>query len=59
VAAYLRRELALEVELTHGKYGEFKVVVDGKVVIDPGAKAIVGILPTRRQVLAAVRERLV
>jgi hypothetical protein len=58
VAADLRRTLGVEVDMTHGRYGEFKVLVDGEVVVDAGALAMLGVLPTRRQVLAAVRERL-
>jgi hypothetical protein len=39
-----------------GRYGVFKVAVDGKTIIDGGAAAFLGILPSRAQVLAAVRE---
>jgi hypothetical protein len=34
VAARLRRELAAEVEMVRGRYGEFKVLVNGKTIID-------------------------
>jgi hypothetical protein len=44
--------------MVHGRYGEFKVLVDGEVVVDAGAVAVLGILPTRRHVLAAVQKRL-
>ncbi len=44
--------------MVHGRYGEFKVLVDGDVVVDAGALAVVGVLPTKRQVRAAVRDRL-
>jgi len=58
VAAKLRRELGIEVEMAHGRYGEFKVMVDGDTVIDGGAAAFLGVLPTRREVVDAVRARL-
>jgi hypothetical protein len=55
VAARLRRELTTEVEMVHGHYGEFKVLVDGKVIVDGGAKVILGIMPSSDSVLEAVR----
>ena len=58
VAARLRRELDIEVNTQRGRYGEFKVVVDGAVVVDAGALAILGVLPRGREVVAAVRARL-
>jgi hypothetical protein len=44
--------------MIHGRYGEFKVLVDGDVVVDAGALAMIGVLPTKRQVRATVRDRL-
>jgi len=58
VAARLRRELQAGVELVRGRYGEFKVLVDGETIIDGGAAAFLGVLPSGRQILAAVRARL-
>lgn len=58
VAARLRRELRSEVEMVRGRYGEFKVLVDGKTVIDGGALAALGVLPSGRKVLEAVRAGL-
>jgi autonomous glycyl radical cofactor GrcA len=58
VAAHLRRVLETEVELVHGHYGEFKVLVDDEVVVDGGAKVVVGIMPSRRTVEDAVRARI-
>jgi hypothetical protein len=58
VAARLRRELKTEVDMVRGRYGEFKVLVDGDVVIDGGALAVLGVLPSGREVLNAVRARL-
>jgi len=58
VAARLRRELQTDVEMVRGHYGEFKVLVDGEAVIDPGALAILGVLPSGRKVVDAVRTHL-
>jgi len=54
----LRRDLNAEVELVGGPYGEFKVVVDGETVVDGGAWAALGILPSGSKVVEAVRARL-
>jgi len=58
VAARLRRELQAEVDMVRGHYGEFKVLVDGDTVIDGGALAALGVLPSGRRILDAVRGRL-
>jgi hypothetical protein len=58
VAARLRRELQPEVELVRGRYGEFKVVVDGDIIIDGGGAAFLGVMPSGKKIVAAVRERL-
>jgi hypothetical protein len=58
VAARLRRDLQSEVEMKHGRYGEFKVLVDGEVVVDGGALAALGVLPSRKTVVEAVRARI-
>ena len=54
----MRRELNAEVELVGGPYGQFKVVIDGETVVDAGAWAALGILPSGRTVVEAVRARL-
>ena len=54
----MRRELGVEVDQVHGKYGEYKVLVDGKTVIDGGALAVLGVLPSGRKVVETVRARL-
>jgi hypothetical protein len=59
VAARLRRDLGVDVDMVRGRYGEFKVLVDEDVVVDGGALAMIGVLPSSRDVLAAVKERLV
>jgi hypothetical protein len=58
VAARLRRELAIEVEMVRGGVGEFKVLLDGETVIAGGPFAAIGILPSGRKVVDAVRARL-
>jgi hypothetical protein len=58
VAARLRRELQIEVETEHGRYGEYKIFVDGDLVIDGGALAALGVLPAARKTVKAVRDRL-
>jgi hypothetical protein len=44
--------------MVRGGYGEFKVLVDGDPVVDAGAMAALGVLPSGRRVVEAVRERL-
>lgn len=58
VAARLRRELGIEVEMISGGYGEYKVVVDGETVVDGGAMVIIGVMPPARKTVDAVRARL-
>ena len=58
MAARLRRELNAQVELVGGPYGQFKVLVDGETVVDGGAWAALGILPSGRKVIDAVRAGL-
>ena len=58
MAARLRRELKTDVEMVRGRYGEFKVLVDGATVIDGGPMAMLGVLPSGRKVVDAVRAHL-
>ena len=58
MAARLRRELKTDVEMASGCYGEFKVLVDGNVVIDGGGAAFLGVLPSGMKIIAAVRNSL-
>ena len=55
VAARLRRELKTDVDLVKGRYGEFKVLVDDKAVVDGGALVTLGIMPSGKKVVEAVR----
>lgn len=58
MAARIRRELGVEVEMVHGSYGEYKVLVDGDVVVDGGALVVVGVMPPAQKTVEKVRERL-
>ena len=55
MAARIRKELETEVDMIRGRYGEFKILVDEKIVIDGGALAVLGVLPSGRKILDAVR----
>jgi hypothetical protein len=44
--------------MVHSRYGEFKVLVDGEVVVDAGAPAFLGILPGTNRIVETVRARL-
>lgn len=57
-AARLRRELGIDVDTVHGRYGEYKVLVDGDVVVDGGSMVMLGLMPSTRKIVAAVRDRL-
>jgi hypothetical protein len=58
VAAKLRRELQIDVEMVRGHYGEYKVLVDGAIVVDGGKLAALGVLPSGRKVVEVVRASL-
>ena len=58
MAARLRRELQTDVDMVHGRYGEFKVLVDGEPIVDGGALAALGMLPPGKRIVDAVRARL-
>jgi hypothetical protein len=58
VAAKLRRQLGIDVDMVHGGYAEYKILVDGKKVIDGGALTALGVVPGDRKVIEAVREKL-
>jgi hypothetical protein len=59
VAAKIRRELGQGVDMVSGRYGEFKVLVDNRVVVQAGALGFLGVLPSARQVVQSVRANLV
>ena len=57
MAASLRRDLHLEVEMVEGHYGEFTVLVDGEEIISGGPLGFVGVLPSVRKVRDLVRAK--
>jgi hypothetical protein len=57
-AAYLRRELGIDVGLEEGHYGELSVLVDGEEVISGGALAFMGVLPSLRRIRDAVEAKM-
>ena len=57
-AARIRRELQTDVDMVRGRYGVFKVVVDGDTVEDGGAAAFLGVVPSGVKIVAAVRDAL-
>jgi hypothetical protein len=60
-AAMLRRDLGVDVEIQPGPYGTLKVYVDDEEVVDAGALAFMGVVPTlthiREQVAARLQQR--
>lgn len=44
--------------MVHGHYGEYKVLVDGRMVIDGGLLTVLGVVPASRKVVEAVRTAL-
>lgn len=58
MAADLRRELNVDVNLVEGQYGQFSVLVDDEEVFDASALAFLGVLPSRRRVRDLVAQRL-
>jgi hypothetical protein len=58
VAARLQRELGVEVDKVHGHYGEYTVLVDGEVVVDGGARVMLGLVPSGKKIVEQVRSRL-
>ena len=51
----LERE-GIDVTLESGPYGSFKVRVDDDVVVDGGALAFLGVLPSLKQIRDQVKE---
>lgn len=45
-------------DTVHGRYGEYKVLVDGDVVVDGGSMVMLGLMPSTRKIVDAVRDRL-
>ena len=54
----LRRDLGVDVEIVAGPYGSFQVRVDDTLVVDAGALAFLGVLPTLDEVRTQVAQHL-
>lgn len=54
----LRRDLGVDVTLEAGPYGSFQVRVEDVTVVDAGALAFLGVLPTLGEIRTRVAERL-
>lgn len=52
----MRREPGQDVEMTHGRYGKFKVLVGETTVVDGCPLAFLGIMPSVKATIEAVRE---
>ena len=57
-ATFLRKELGVDPVLVEGHYGELSVLVNGEEVINGGALAFLGVLPSLRRIRDAVAEKL-
>jgi hypothetical protein len=57
-ATFLRKELGVDPVLVEGHYGELSVLVDGEEVINGGALAFLGVLPSLRRIRDAVAAKL-
>ena len=57
-ATFLRKELGVDPILVEGHYGELSVLVDGEEVINGGALAFLGVLPSLRRIRDAVAAKL-
>ena len=57
-AAYLRKELGIDAVVVEGHYGELSVHVDGEEVINGGALAFLGVLPSLRRIRDAVAAKV-
>ena len=54
----LRRDLGADVELEAGPYGSFQVRVGDTTVVDGGALAFLGVLPTLGEIRTRVAQHL-
>lgn len=57
MAKKIKKEMNAEVELIHGRYGEFKVAVNGETIINGGAKVILGIMPSAGEIITAIKAK--
>jgi hypothetical protein len=59
VAARLRSEPQAGAEMVHGRYSEFKVIVNGDTIIERRWCGVSRIAPSGAKILTAVRARWV
>lgn len=57
MAKKIKKELNADVKMVHGRYGEFKVLIDNNVIIDGGAKVILGLMPSAKDIVEAIRRK--
>lgn len=55
---FLRKELGIDAVLAEGHSGELSVQVDGEEVINGGALAFLGVLPSLRRIRDAVAAKI-
>jgi hypothetical protein len=58
VAATLRRELEVDVDLEEGRYAEFAVFVDGDELIRGGPLTFLGVIPSARKIRELIEQRM-
>lgn len=58
MAAEIEKDLGIDVDMVHGKYGQYKVLVDDKEVFDGGLKVTLGIFPSVHEIEEIVRENI-
>lgn len=54
----LRRELGIDPVIESGPYGTLKVFVDDDLVVDAGALAFMGVVPTLKEIREKVAARV-
>lgn len=57
MAATLRRELGVDVEMEEGRYAEFAVFVDGEELIRGGPLTFLGMIPSARTIRERIEQR--
>ena len=58
MAAVLRRDLDVPVEMTAGHYGEFTVFVEGREIVTAGPLAFAGVLPSIESIRDLVKQAM-
>jgi len=58
VAATLRCELEVDVDLEEGRYAEFAVFVDGDELIRGGPLTFLGVIPSARKIRELIEQRM-